>query len=73
MKTFQVLFMSAVIVSGAVFGVLSMFELPLPTTPMEWVVSDVILGAILYLVYMVIAGFSSSKTKVRHSLKKVTA
>ena len=73
MKTFQVLFMSALIVSGVVFGMLSMFELPMPTTLVEWVVSDVILGATLYLVYLGIAGFSTSKTNMRHTLKKVTA
>ncbi len=73
MKTFQVLLMSAIIVGGVVFGVLTAFELPMPASLMEWVVSDVILGATLYLVYLAIAGFSSSKTKVRHTLKKVTA
>lgn len=73
MKTFQVLFMSAVIISSVVFGMLSVFELPMPSTLMEWVASDIILGAVLYLVYLSITGFGPSKTKVRHTLKKVTA
>lgn len=73
MKTFQMLFVSAVIISGVVFGMLSVFELPMPSTLMEWVASDIILGAIFYLVYLGITGFSLSKTKVRHTLKKVTA
>lgn len=73
MKTFQVFFMSAVIISGVVFGMLFVFELPMPTTLMEWVASDIILGAAFYLVYLGITGFSSSKTKVRHTLKKATA
>ena len=71
MKTIQVFLMSAVIISGAFFGVLSMFELPQSTT--EWVVSDAILGVVLYLSYLVIATSGPSKAKARYSLKKATA
>lgn len=66
MKTSQIFIISAIIISGTFFGVLSMFELPQSVT--EWVISDIIFGIILYLSYLVIAMVSgSSKTKVRYS------
>lgn len=71
MKTSQIFIISALIISGTFFGVLSVFELPQST--MEWVVSDAILGVILYLSYLVIAMvFGSSRTKTLYSPKKVT-
>ena len=71
MKTGQIFIISAIIISGTFFGILSMFELP--QSIMEWVISDVILGVILYLSYLVVAMASgSSRTKVHYFSKKVT-
>ena len=71
MKTSQIFIISAIIITGTFFGILSMFELP--QSVMEWVISDAILGVILYLSYLVVAMVSgSSKTKVHYSSKKVT-
>lgn len=64
MKTIQAFFVTAVIISGAFFGVLSMFELPQST--IEWVVSDAILGAAFYLSYLAIAT-SGSFRRTRYS------
>lgn len=62
MKTSQIFIISALIISVTFFGILSMFELP--KSAMEWVVSDIILGAILYLSYLVMAMIGrSSKTR----------
>lgn len=71
MKTSQIFIISAIIISGTFFGVLSLFELPQSVT--EWVISDAILGVILYLSYLVIAMVSGSSKKVHFSSKRVTA
>ena len=72
MKTGHIFIISALIISGTFFGVLSMFDLPESAT--EWVISDIILGTILYVNYLVIAmAASSTKTKTHYSSKKVTA
>ena len=71
MKTSQIFIISAVIISGTFFGVLSLFELPQSAT--EWVISDTILGVILYLSYLVIAMVSGSSKKVHFSSKRVAA
>ncbi len=71
MKTSQIFIISAIIISGTFFGVLSLFELPQSVT--EWVISDAILGVILYLSYLVIAMVSGSSKKVHFSPKRVTA
>jgi hypothetical protein len=64
MKTNQMLITFVIVVSGICFGVLSIVELPQFTT--ELVITDIILGAILYLSYLV-AGMlrNSSKTTYR--------
>lgn len=72
MKTSQIFAVSAVIISMTFFGVLSVFELP--QSVMEWVISDVILGIILYLGYLgVVMMTGPAKTKLYGSAKKVTA
>ncbi len=72
MKTSHIFVLSALVITGAYFGVLSLFELPETTT--EWVISDIILGAILYANYLVIAmAHGSSKISKFHSDKKVTS
>ncbi len=72
MKTSHIFILSALVISGGYFGVLSLFELP--ETVMEWFVTDIILGAILYVNYLVIAmAHGASKTKKYYSEKKVTA
>ncbi len=64
MKTNQIFILSAIMITTAFFGVLSVFELP--HTVMEWVVSDTILGVILYFNYLVIAmNQNSTKTRTR--------
>lgn len=71
MKTSQVFIISAIVISSTFFGILSVFELP--QSAMEWIVSDVILGIILYLSYLVIAMVSgASRPKVHYRAKKVT-
>lgn len=72
MKTSPVFAVSSIVISMTFFGVLSIFELP--QSLMDWVISDVILGIILYLGYlgMVMLG-GSSKTRLYDSTKKVTA
>ncbi|MBL8498643.1 C4-dicarboxylate ABC transporter [Nitrosomonas sp. JL21] len=72
MKTSQVFAMSAVVITTTFFGILSIFELP--QSVMDWVISDIILGIILYLGYLgavVVSG--PSKTRLYDSAKKVTA
>ncbi len=71
MKTSQIFIISAIVISGTFFGILSLFELPQSMT--EWVISDIALGIILYLSYLVIAMASgSSRKKVQYPSKKVT-
>lgn len=70
MKTSHIFALSALVITGVYFGVLSLFELP--ETTMEWVISDIILGAILYVNYLVIAmTYGASKTRKYHSEKKL--
>ena len=72
MKTGHIFIISALVISTTFFGVLSMFNLPESAT--EWVISDIILGTILYVNYLVIdMSSSSNKTKTHYSSKKVTA
>ncbi len=71
MKTSNIFVLSVLIISATFFGVLSLYELP--ETTMEWVISDIILGTILYVNYLVIAmAHGSSKTRKSYSVKKVT-
>ena len=71
MKTFQLFVVSAVILTGILFGISSWFGLSL--SPTEWIVSDIIIGAALYLGYLVAAASSSYKAKAGYSLNKGTA
>lgn len=72
MKTSQVFVISALLISTTFFGVLSLFGLP--ESVVEWFISDVILGAILYINYLVIAiAHGASKANIYSSHKKVTA
>ena len=68
MKAVPVFIIASVILTGVFFGILSLFNLPHSWA--EWIVSDIILGIILYLSYLVIAAFSSDKTKTHFPLKK---
>lgn len=68
MKTSQIFIISALILSIVFFGVLSLFDLP--HSMAEWLISDVVLGIILYMSYLVIAmKQSTSKTELRDQLK----
>lgn len=72
MKTGHIFVISALVISGTFFGVLSLFNLPESAT--EWVISDIILGTVLYVNYLIIVmGTGSSKSRVHYSSKKVTA
>ena len=71
MKTFQLFVVSAVILTGILFGISSWFGLSPSAT--EWIVSDIIIGAILYLIYLVAAASSPYKTRAGYSLNKGTA
>lgn len=59
MNTVQVFVVWAVILSSVFFGVLSFFSL----STIEWIVSDAILGSVLYLSYLLIASFGPNKFK----------
>lgn len=69
MKTSQIFIISAIVISITFFGVLSVFDLPESVT--DWFISDVILGAILYINYLVIAMLSDfpQKQNVLHEIK----
>ena len=72
MKTNQIFIIAAIVISGTFFGILSMFGLP--QSVMEWVISDIGLGVILYLSYLILTMISgSSKNKMKFSSKRVTA
>lgn len=65
MKINKLLVASSLTISGVFFGVLSLLNLPESVT--EWVISDIMLGAILYVNYLVIAlAHSSSSTRMSH-------
>ena len=72
MKTSQIFVVSAIVITATFFGILSIFDLPESVT--DWFISDVILGAILYINYLVIAVLSNASTTRRsYAGKKVTA
>lgn len=72
MKTSQVFAVSAVVISMTFLGMLAIFELP--QSVMDWVISDVILGIVLYLGYLgMVVVTAPSKTRLYDSSKKVTA
>lgn len=68
MKVFQLFIVAAVILTGILFGISSWFNLSLSTA--EWIVSDIILGTVLYLSNLVVAAYNSYKIKAGHSLNK---
>lgn len=71
MKTSQIFVISMLIISSTFFAILSLFELP--QSMMEWVISDIILGTIFYLSYLIITlTFGSSKNKIGYRGKKIT-
>ncbi|SEF54748.1 C4-dicarboxylate ABC transporter [Nitrosomonas ureae] len=71
MKTNQIFVISAIVITTTFFGALSVFDLPESVT--DWLISDVILGAILYINYLVIAMLSDSpKSRMHYTRKKVT-
>ncbi|WP_295628125.1 C4-dicarboxylate ABC transporter [uncultured Nitrosomonas sp.] len=70
MKTSHIIILSALVISGTFFGVLSLYELP--GIVMEWTISDVILAA--YANYLVIAmAHGTLKTKEHHSTETILA
>ena len=71
MKTFQLFLVAAFILTGVLFGIASWFGLSMSTT--EWVFSDIIIGTVLYLSYLVAATSSPYLTKANYSLNKSTA
>ena len=71
MKTSHIFVLSALVISGTFFGVLSLFESP--ETVIEQVTLDIILGSILYVGYLVFGmTYSSSKTRKHYPVRKVT-
>lgn len=72
MKTSQIFIIAAIVISSTFFGILSMFGLP--QSVMEWAISDVVLGVILYVAYLILAMIGgSSKNKMKFSSKRITA
>lgn len=72
MRTSQIFTISALVITATFFGVLSVFGLP--ESVMGWVVSDVILGTIIYINYLIIAATNNSnKTSLYGIGKKVIA
>ena len=71
MKVFQLFIVAAAILTGVLFGLSSWLGLSLSTT--EWIVSDIILGTVLYLGYLVVAAFNSYKIRTGYPLNKITA
>jgi len=63
MKTTQTFIISSVVISSIFTVVLAMYEIP--QTAMDWVLSEVILGVIVYINYLVIA-VTLSSSKVDH-------
>lgn len=72
MKTRKVFTISALVITATFFSVLSVFGLP--ESIMGWFVSDVILGTIIYINYLVIATtHKSHKTSLYGIGKKAIA
>ena len=69
MSTSQIFIISAMVLGGTFWGIMSIFDLPQSVA--GWVISDIILAAYLgYLFITFIRG--KSKTKVEHSSRRVT-
>ncbi len=64
MKTSQIFAIAAVIISATFFGILTVFDLPHSVT--DWIISDIILGVILYLSYLAIVMVYGPSRKTRH-------
>jgi hypothetical protein len=72
MKTSQIFAISALAISTMFFTVLSLFGLP--ESVVEWFISDVILGTIIYINYLVITvAYNSKKNSVYSTEKKIAA
>jgi len=65
MKSGQTFFVIALSISFIILGVLSIFAFP--ETVADWIVSDIILGSVLYLTYLVSALIQSTKRKLHFS------
>ncbi len=64
MSTSHIFIISALVISGVFFGILSMFGLP--QTIIEWVITDGALAIILYVSYLVIVSIKGvSKPRMR--------
>ena len=53
MKTSHIFLTSALVITGTSFGIFTVFELP--GSIMQWIISDVVLGMMLYISYFIIA------------------
>lgn len=53
MKTNHTFFASVLVIVGISFGILTAFELP--ESIMQWIISDTVLGMLLYMSYLTIA------------------
>lgn len=71
MRTSQIFIISALAISAMFFSVLSLFGLP--ESVIEWFVSDIILGTIIYINYLVIAVTYNSKKINAYSTEKKIA
>lgn len=65
MKSSQVFFIIALSISFIILGALSISASPETIT--DWIVSDIILGSILYLIYLVSALIQRTKRKPQFS------
>mgnify|MGYP001025618233 FL=1 len=64
MSTNHIFIISALVISGVFFGILSLFGLP--QTIIEWVITDGALAVILYISYLIIALMNgTSKPRMR--------
>lgn len=63
MKKTQIFIISSVLISSIFTVILALYEIP--QTTMDWVLSEIILGVIIYINYLVIA-VTLSSSKVNH-------
>lgn len=69
MKTSYIFVVSALVISTTFLSVLFLFGLP--ESIMEWLISDIILGAVLYINYLLIVMAHSSNKVKMYAEKKV--
>ena len=66
MKTIQLFVISILIISGAIFG--GLYLLGLPQSAIEWIISDISLGIVVYMSYLIIVMTrDAAKAKVQYS------